>query len=516
MPVNPFTYGNPISDPARFFGREREIEQVYSRLCNAEFESSSLVGERRVGKTSLLNYLAHPDVRRKHGLDPAQYVFVYVDLQMVDKATTPARLWQHLLRQMTRHCQDAQVKQIVDELRQEEAMDNFALADVFGRVDEIDQYLVLLLDEFENVTENPNFGPDFFYGLRSLAIHHHLSLITSSRRELIELCHSEAIRSSPFFNIFANINVGPLGEAEARQLITQSLQGTGTNFSEDETAAVFSIAGCHPYFVQAACHFLFEAYSKSLALDARVKYLLKGFREQATPHLEDYWHNSDDHEKLVMTVLALLEWQSKPGRRAFSAGQLQNYYARSDQALSHLEKRSLVVPLPDGYALFSSTLGEWVRGEITGSEASEASEKPPSISEGEVPHTQRVKLRQSLVDSFGDQELRTLCFDLQVDYENLPAEGKAGKVRELVAQLERMGRVPELVEMCCKLRPNIAWANAQAPKAFTTPGSQPERLLAEILPRMNPRYHELMTGWVSDSKNPAAVARLLSGALGLG
>ena len=92
MTLNPFTYGNPISDPARFFGREREIEQVFSRLRNAEFESSSLVGERRIGKTSLLNYLAHPDVRRQHGLEPDKYIFVYVDLQMVDKDTTTARL----------------------------------------------------------------------------------------------------------------------------------------------------------------------------------------------------------------------------------------------------------------------------------------------------------------------------------------------------------------------------------------------------------------------------------------
>src|SRR3989304_7921809 len=110
MSVNPFTYGNPISDPARFFGREREIEQVFSRLGNAEFESSSLVGERRVGKTSLLNYLSHPNVRQKHGLDPNQYIFVYVDLQMVDKTTTPAKLWQRLLRQMSRHCQNAEGK----------------------------------------------------------------------------------------------------------------------------------------------------------------------------------------------------------------------------------------------------------------------------------------------------------------------------------------------------------------------------------------------------------------------
>ena len=51
---NPFTYGNPISNPQRFIGRRREIEQAFSRLLNAEGESTSIVGKRRIGKTSLL------------------------------------------------------------------------------------------------------------------------------------------------------------------------------------------------------------------------------------------------------------------------------------------------------------------------------------------------------------------------------------------------------------------------------------------------------------------------------
>ncbi len=36
MVVNPFTYGNPISNPPRFFGREHEVEQVFSRLRNVD------------------------------------------------------------------------------------------------------------------------------------------------------------------------------------------------------------------------------------------------------------------------------------------------------------------------------------------------------------------------------------------------------------------------------------------------------------------------------------------------
>src|SRR4249920_990807 len=100
--MNPFTYGNPISDPVRFFGRKREVDRIVSRLRNDEFESSSIVGDRRIGKTSLLVHLGNTEVRRAYALDGPGYVFVYVDLQMVDERVTPERLWLHLLQQLKR------------------------------------------------------------------------------------------------------------------------------------------------------------------------------------------------------------------------------------------------------------------------------------------------------------------------------------------------------------------------------------------------------------------------------
>jgi len=365
LKVNPFTYGNPISDPTHFFGRQHEVAQIFSRLCNVEFESSSLVGERRIGKTSLLNYLAHPAVRRAFGLDPDKFLFVYVDLQLVDKDTTPGRLWHRLLRQMARNCYDAEVKQFLEEIHQMQSIDNFVLTDLFDNMDEKDQHMVFVLDEFENVTENQNFDPAFFYGLRSLAIHHNLSLITSSRRELIELCHSEAIRSSPFFNIFANINLRLFTKNEARDLISKSLAETGISFMDAEIDIIFHIAGFHPYFLQAACYFLFEAYSKSLNPDERVKFLRKEYREEATPHFEDYWRNSYEQEKIVLTALALLKRQKKVDGLTFSLRQLQELYARSDQTLEYLEKRGLVVSEADTYSLFNGPFGEWICSEIT-------------------------------------------------------------------------------------------------------------------------------------------------------
>jgi hypothetical protein len=70
-----------------------------------------------------------------------------------------------------------------------------------------------------------------------------------------------------------------------------------------------------------------------------------------------------------------------------------------------------------------------------------------------------VQLRRVLVDYFDEGELKTLCFDLGVEYEVLPGQGKANKARDLVIYLQHRGRIPELVKRVQQLRPNISWGN---------------------------------------------------------
>lgn len=70
--------------------------------------------------------------------------------------------------------------------------------------------------------------------------------------------------------------------------------------------------------------------------------------------------------------------------------------------------------------------------------------------------TDLAELRQKIAQHFNKEELRTLCFDLGVEYENLP-DTKDGMVRELVAYSERRGKTAELIAACQRLRPNVAW-----------------------------------------------------------
>jgi hypothetical protein len=70
-----------------------------------------------------------------------------------------------------------------------------------------------------------------------------------------------------------------------------------------------------------------------------------------------------------------------------------------------------------------------------------------------------VKLRRILATRFSDGELRTLCFDLGVDYESLPGEATTDKARELIAHLERHDRIPHLVAIGKESRSEIEWGH---------------------------------------------------------
>lgn len=67
------------------------------------------------------------------------------------------------------------------------------------------------------------------------------------------------------------------------------------------------------------------------------------------------------------------------------------------------------------------------------------------------------QFRRLVSQHFDVEELRTLCFDLNIDYDTLRGEGKEARVRELAALFRRNGRLPELIEVLTNMRPHVPW-----------------------------------------------------------
>lgn len=69
----------------------------------------------------------------------------------------------------------------------------------------------------------------------------------------------------------------------------------------------------------------------------------------------------------------------------------------------------------------------------------------------------RTTFHGQMAHSFNLDEIRQICFDLKVNYENLPGETLNDKCRELYLYMERRGDLVILIATCQAERPGENW-----------------------------------------------------------
>jgi hypothetical protein len=92
-----------------------------------------------------------------------------------------------------------------------------------------------------------------------------------------------------------------------------------------------------------------------------------------------------------------------------------------------------------------------------------------------------------LIAHFNESELKTLCFNLAIDYESLNAIGKADKARELVRHCLRHDLLQELQSTVIKQRPHISWPESGESELST------QSRLSYLMTHLNdPRWREVI------------------------
>jgi len=372
MPENPFVFGNPIdvSDPIvgrLFCGRDSYIEQIVGRLKT--MQSTSVVGERRIGKTSLLCYLSDPSEMAKRGLTPDQHVFLYFSFEGTQNIT-PTRFWENMLEVLSEQIEDEEITAEIETIQQQKEINAFDVQRLFRRIKRKKIRIVFLFDEFDYVTQTVNLDVDFFSSLRNLVsrpTQFSLVLVTSSWRKLSEISHS-GVAGSPFFNIFATVSLKPFNESDACQLIHVALSENSVSFDEKEVEFLIEMTGCYPFFFQMGCSYLYDAYTiEGLTGDDKREERLKTVKEkcieQAEPHFEYYWSKSPEPERILLTTIAVLG-HAEPMERRFDMGNLKRCYQESESIISGLEERGLVLEKDGQYRIFSPMFKDWIIGEI--------------------------------------------------------------------------------------------------------------------------------------------------------
>ncbi|MCB9421360.1 MAG: SUMF1/EgtB/PvdO family nonheme iron enzyme [Ardenticatenaceae bacterium] len=99
------------------------------------------------------------------------------------------------------------------------------------------------------------------------------------------------------------------------------------------------------------------------------------------------------------------------------------------------------------------------------------------------------QLLQLLTTHFNRDELKTLCHELGVNFDELPEGGISGQARELIHLLRRQERLADLIEWGRRLRPKAAWPTAAEATADYEPiAAEPElRPYLELILRRSSR-----------------------------
>ncbi|MDA2923190.1 protein kinase [Acidobacteria bacterium AH-259-L09] len=287
--MNPYLNRVMIQDPEQFYGRRREVARILSRIGTDRPQSVSVVGERRIGKSSLLYHLTWPQIQRQHLRDRSSLVVVLLDFQQL-RIVSLQDFFALLL---------TQIRGVQKDLTDPEKPGYGAFQTILETLGQQGKQLILLLDEFDAITSNSTFDREFFSYLRSMANNYAVAYVTSSKTELQRLCHSSEISDSPFFNIFSNLYLKPFEREEAVKLITSPSEKQGIplgDFRED----IIDLAGLFPFYLQIACSVYFDWLEENPGKAVNLLEIEARFLEEAGPHFEYFWERSSSQCRQVL------------------------------------------------------------------------------------------------------------------------------------------------------------------------------------------------------------------------
>ena len=327
LAFNPFIYGKPVPI-GRFFGRQSEASTVISRLRNGE--STAIVGEPHIGKTSLLKYIVDDRTRREWTAQFERCAFVDFDTHLLSTDTVPRDFWQQVVTRAAEQIEDEAVRKQCQTIAQKDYK-SFELDSLFRLIGRKEYRVALLIDEFDTLLNHPTFGQtEFLAGLRSLATSTDgLALITASRLTVAQMNRISQYRSptgSPFFNNLIEVRLPHLSQGEAQSLFVDTLKSIKDKvaFEPADLAVAYSLAGRHPFLLQIAGASLFDTIAESpesprAEIHARAEEL---FSRRAEAHFGDYWGTLDEDDRRTVLVLALLDQAGQAGQAAVARQQL--------------------------------------------------------------------------------------------------------------------------------------------------------------------------------------------------
>lgn len=262
---SPFTPGLPLEAHQSIFGRAEAFTVITAALLG--FKSVNLIGERRMGKTSLLNHiLGNRDAYFQFSASQPPLTLVRLDLQenisnekqFYGKALL--RLIEALPPQFGEKGQD--LKQGLDQLDEKSEATAIQFEKALIQLKDVGVRPVFLIDEFERVFEKHlaiGFPfPDFYDNLRAHITAKRFVMVLFTRQKLIKYFTQQSLTSN-FPSYFQPFTIKELDKDAADELLLQ--QQSDQPLTTEQARQARSWAGLHPCRLQCAGEAWYQAKS---------------------------------------------------------------------------------------------------------------------------------------------------------------------------------------------------------------------------------------------------------------
>jgi hypothetical protein len=390
---------------------------------------------RRVGKTSLVRWLS------------SHTPSIFIDLQVVSGDL--GRLGQMMNRELRRKQE-----------RWPWLISSNNDSDPFVTLERIDEAatrvgstVYVLFDEAEGLTD---FAEDALKQLKHFiwGISQATCAVIASAKNLTELDDKcRQWKTSPFLNNFPpSVFLGCLNVEESNALVLQSQSPTPIQADSSLCDSIRFHTGNHPYLIQWLCHRLWQQ-------DDSLRPLTD---DDCEPDLSLARRFAMDFDYLSASERQILQIVATQGCVTRTNLAIRVGIPYLADYLNGMTRLGYLRHAQDEYTVGNTYLDRWLKTsapwEATSGISDESTLAMYRKSHTETPLLEQTRqVRQTIIEHFDEEELRSLSFDIGIDYEGLPGQGKNGKARELVAHCVRHKLWRELIEVCQRLRPELEW-----------------------------------------------------------
>jgi AAA+ ATPase superfamily predicted ATPase len=368
--INPFPTSDYI-DPDYFCDRKDELNQLVEAIENQR--NTTIVSQRRLGKTALIKHLFHFLSDRK---DISLHYFDIYSTQNLREFTNllctsllgyyeskPEKAFQQILKILGQF----RPKFSVDELSgrpsielslQSDAETGQSLGALFAYLASQQKKIVIAIDEFQQITQYPENNVEALLRTHIQGSNNVSMIYSGSNRHMLLSLFNDYAR--PFYQSSGFLFLEKLDKEKYKSFIAGHFKASGCVLSEDALNYILDWPLGHTYYVQEICNRLYAASFRRIE-PQDVNIIILQIMEERTPLYQIYRDLLTSSQYSLLKALAIEGQTEQPTSSGFVTKYQLGAISTVKRSLEALENKHLIFNEEGKYFLMDVFLMRWLQ-----------------------------------------------------------------------------------------------------------------------------------------------------------